>query len=77
MSEAILIFQHMRGGCATVGNTVHALFRVNGRRPGLTSRPVVGAVELKNTDNDPQMSVHFRLANPQVAQSSDKRAGDL
>ena len=35
MSEAILIFQHMRGGCATVGNTVHALFRVNGRRPGL------------------------------------------
>lgn len=37
MSEAILIFQHMRGGCATVGNTVHALFRVNGRRPGLAS----------------------------------------
>lgn len=37
MSEATLIFQHMRGGCATVGNTVHALFRVNGRRPGLAS----------------------------------------
>lgn len=35
MSEATLIFQNMRGGCATVGNTVHTLFRVNGRRPGL------------------------------------------
>lgn len=35
MSEATLIFPHMRGGCATVGTTVHALFRVNGRRPGL------------------------------------------
>jgi hypothetical protein len=34
MSEATLIFPHMRGGCATVGTTVHALFRVNGRRPG-------------------------------------------
>jgi hypothetical protein len=35
MSEAVLIFQNMRGGCATVGNTVHTLFRVNGRRPGM------------------------------------------
>lgn len=35
MSEATLIFQNMRGGCATVGKTVHTLFRVNGRRPGL------------------------------------------
>ena len=33
MSEAVLILQNMRGGCATVGNTVHTLFRVNGRRP--------------------------------------------
>lgn len=38
MSEATLIFQHMRGGCATVGNTVHALFRVNGRRPALSEQ---------------------------------------
>ena len=33
MSEAVLILQNMRGGCATVGTTVHTLFRVNGRRP--------------------------------------------
>jgi hypothetical protein len=32
MSEATLILQNMRGGCATVGGTVHTLFRVNGRR---------------------------------------------
>lgn len=37
MSEATLIFPNMRGGCATVGNTVHALFRVNGRRPSLAT----------------------------------------
>jgi hypothetical protein len=37
MSEAILIFPNMRGGCATVGNKVHALFRVNGRRPGIST----------------------------------------
>jgi hypothetical protein len=32
MSEATLILPNMRGGCATVGNTVHTLFRVSGRR---------------------------------------------
>lgn len=32
MTEAIIILMNMRGGCATVGNTVHALFRVNGRK---------------------------------------------
>ncbi|RYH61664.1 MAG: hypothetical protein EON54_09905 [Alcaligenaceae bacterium] len=37
MSEATLIFPNMRGGCATVGGKVHALFRVNGRKPGLRS----------------------------------------
>jgi hypothetical protein len=37
MSEAILIFPNMRGGCATVGNKVHALFRVNGRRQGMSA----------------------------------------
>lgn len=37
MSEATLIFPNMRGGCVTVGNTVHTLFRVNGRRPGLAT----------------------------------------
>jgi hypothetical protein len=37
MSEATLIFPNMRGGCATVDGKVHALFGVNGRRPGLKS----------------------------------------
>jgi hypothetical protein len=31
MSEAVLILPNMRGGCATVGTTVHTLFRVSGR----------------------------------------------
>jgi hypothetical protein len=31
MNEAIIILMNMRGGCATVGDTVHALFRVTGR----------------------------------------------
>lgn len=39
MSEATLILQNMRGGCATVGTTVHTLFRVNGRRPRRIARP--------------------------------------
>ncbi len=39
MNEAVLILPNMRGGCATVGNTVHTLFRVTSRRP----RPMAGA----------------------------------
>jgi hypothetical protein len=31
MTEAILILKNMRGGCATVEDKVHALFRVNSR----------------------------------------------
>jgi hypothetical protein len=31
MNEAIIILMNMRGGCATIGDTVHALFRVNSR----------------------------------------------
>ena len=64
MSEAILIFQHMRGGCATVGNTVHALFRVNGRRPGLAStnrltarHSVANSVDEPTTDAREQQTV--------------------
>jgi hypothetical protein len=38
MSETVLILPNMRGGCATVGNKVHTLFRMTGRRP----RPVAG-----------------------------------
>lgn len=39
MSEAVLILPNMRGGCATIGNTVHTLFRVNGRRNSPMARP--------------------------------------
>jgi hypothetical protein len=39
MNEAVLILPNMRGGCATVGNTVHTLFRVTSRQP----RPMAGA----------------------------------
>ena len=39
MSEAVLILPNMRGGCATVGNKVHTLFRMTGRRlAGTTPR---------------------------------------
>ena len=31
MTEAIIILPNMRGGCATVGQKVHALFRVTSR----------------------------------------------
>jgi hypothetical protein len=33
MNEAILILPNMRGGCATVGTTVHTLFRITSRHP--------------------------------------------
>ena len=36
MTEAVIILANMRGGCATVDNRVHALFRVNNRRPRST-----------------------------------------
>ena len=39
MNEAVLILPNMRGGCATVGNTVHTLFRVTSRRPRHMARP--------------------------------------
>jgi hypothetical protein len=32
MNEAIIILMNMRGGCATVGEKVHALFKVNNNR---------------------------------------------
>ena len=41
MNEAVLILPNMRGGCATVGNTVHTLFRVTSRQP----RPMAGGDE--------------------------------
>ena len=39
MNEAILILPNMRGGCATVGNTVHTLFRVTEPAPSPDGRP--------------------------------------
>jgi hypothetical protein len=39
MNEAVLILPNMRGGCATVGTTVHTLFRVTGRRARPMARP--------------------------------------
>ena len=39
MNEAVLILPNMRGGCATIGSTVHTLFRVNGRRHSPMARP--------------------------------------
>ncbi|WP_375411500.1 hypothetical protein [uncultured Bradyrhizobium sp.] len=39
MSEAVLILPNMRGGCATVGTTVHTLFRITNRRPRPMARP--------------------------------------
>jgi hypothetical protein len=57
MNEAVLILPNMRGGCATVGNTVHTLFRVTSRHP----RPMAGAEEKgagvsRNLDEKPATS---------------------
>lgn len=49
MNEATLILPNMRGGCATVGNTVHTLFRVSGRRPRPMARPD-GSTEIAGAD---------------------------
>ena len=39
MNEAVLILPNMRGGCATVGTTVHTLFRITSRRPRQMTSP--------------------------------------
>ena len=41
MSEATLILPNMRGGCATVGATVHTLFRVSNRSHRPMAQPDV------------------------------------
>jgi hypothetical protein len=46
MNEAILILPNMRGGCATVGSTVHTLFRVSSRRPREMARPDGGSASV-------------------------------
>jgi hypothetical protein len=51
MTEAIIILPNMRGGCATVGDKVHTLFRVNNRRPRL--------IENKRTTLSPVATAYF------------------
>lgn len=77
MSEATLILENMRGGCATVGNTVHTLFRFNGRLP----RKVVGSI-----DHAPaalrvkaaRYRVHaLNVLDPSVARSIEQLANEL
>jgi hypothetical protein len=50
MSEAIIILLNMRGGCATVGDKVHTLFRVNNRHPRRTE-----TLEARET-NEPKIA---------------------
>ena len=52
MNEAVLILPNMRGGCATVGNTVHTLFRVTSRRPRAMARPDEQAVRVKRSPDE-------------------------
>jgi len=52
MNEAILILPNMRGGCATVGNTVHTLFRVSGRRHVPMARPADRAETVRAEPSD-------------------------
>jgi hypothetical protein len=42
----------MRGGCATVGNTVHTLFRVTSRRPREMARPDGGLASIGSERRD-------------------------
>ena len=49
MSEATLILPNMRGGCATVGTTVHTLFRVSGRRHLPMANPAAMATPTPDT----------------------------
>ena len=49
MTEAIIILMNMRGGCATVGKTVHTLFRVNNnRRPSKSFDEARGVIRETN-----------------------------
>jgi len=52
MNEAVLILPNMRGGCATVGNTVHTLFRVTSRRPRPMAGPDTKAARVERTPDE-------------------------
>lgn len=64
MSEATLIFPNMRGGCVTVGNTVHTLFRVNGRRPG------IAALAKMPTVTNPEAATAVQMNTPTERQTN-------
>jgi len=55
MNEATLILPNMRGGCATVGTTVHTLFRITSRSPRPMTRPVSTVIEapIQQTQREP------------------------
>ena len=52
MSEATLILPNMRGGCATVGSTVHTLFRVSNRSHRPMAQPAGAAGQSGNPRAD-------------------------
>lgn len=52
MNEAILILPNMRGGCATVGGTVHTLFRVTSRRPRAMACPEEQTVRVDGSPDE-------------------------
>jgi hypothetical protein len=52
MNEAILILPNMRGGCATVGSTVHTLFRVTSRRPRAMACPDEQTVRVERSPDE-------------------------
>jgi hypothetical protein len=52
MNEAVLILPNMRGGYATVGNTVHTLFRVTSRRPRAMARPDEQTVRVERSPKE-------------------------
>ena len=54
MTEAIIILLNMRGGCATVGDKVHTLFRVTSR--GHCSKTVSETEENLQTPPCPRLA---------------------
>ena len=52
MNEAVLILPNMRGGCATVGTTVHTLFRITSRRPRPMASPEEKAARVEGSPDE-------------------------
>jgi hypothetical protein len=68
MTEAIIILMNMRGGCATVGEKVHALFKVTNNRRR-TSDVVADEVDL-STLQAPEDSALATQSNQEMPQLS-------